>query len=104
MYMNTTTNTAEMAITKGDGRYNITVNGTYVGHTYKQSDGRWTVRIATTEGYDFENGKAVVLGEVTRKDALSGFAFWLSQEPYYMYLRQEREAKDASADAWLATV
>lgn len=89
--MNTTTNTAEMTTTKGNGRYNIALNGTYVGWTY-MSNGRWTVRIAATDGYEFENGKAVVLGEVTRKDALSEFAFWLSQEPYFMYLRQQDEA------------
>ena len=102
--MNTTTTTAEMTITKGDSRYNIAVNGTHVGWTYKQSDGRWTVRIATTDGYKFENGKAVVLGEVSRKDALSEFAFWLTQQPFFMHLRQEQEAKDAAFDAWLATV
>jgi hypothetical protein len=102
--MNTTTNTAEMNLTKGNGCYNITVDGTYVGWTYKSADGFWNVRIASTKGYDFEDRKAVVTGCDTRSQALRYFTHWLNDNRYFLVLRQEREATDAAADAWLASV
>lgn len=100
--MNTTTNAAEMNLTKGNGRYNITVNGTYVGWTHKGTDGFWNVRIASTKGYDFENGKAVVTGSDTRSQALRYFAHWMNDNRYFLVLCEEGQAADAAADAWLA--
>jgi hypothetical protein len=104
MNMTTTTNTAKMTLTKGNGHYNIAVDGVYAGWTYKNVNGTWSVRIASTEGNVFTNSAEVVKGETTRAWALEDFARWLASNSYFLVLRQEREAKDAAFDAWLAAV
>ena len=102
--MTATQTAANITIAKGDGRYNIAVDGITAGWTYKNSNGTWGIRISSTEGDRYSNGEEVIAQETSRTMALKMFAIWIRNNPYFIFFRQERIAADAAADAWLASL
>jgi hypothetical protein len=95
---------AEITITKGNGRYNIAVDGTPAGWTHKNANGTWSVRINSTQGDRYENYAEVVAQEATRTDALKTFGRWIRSNPFFMHYIEEKIAADTAADAWLASL
>jgi hypothetical protein len=106
---------AKITLTKGDGRYNIAVDGIQAAWTYKNSNGTWSVRVKTSSDEILNSNNEAVIGAGTRTEALNYFAKWLQYtRPFFMAHRQAWIAKDEAEmadfnlmlndyDAWLAT-
>ena len=112
--MTSTETTPEITLTKGDGRYNIAVDGISAAWTYKNADGTWSVRVKDSMNEYINRDNEVVVREVSRTMALKQFARWMEREPFFMANRQayiEREEAEMASldlmlndyDAWLAT-
>jgi hypothetical protein len=102
--MTKTNSAADITITKGNGRYNIAVDGISAGWTYKNSNGTWSVRINRTKGDFYTTYAEVIAQETSRTMALNMFAIWIRNNPYFMSFIQDQIAADAAADAWLASL
>jgi hypothetical protein len=113
--MTSTETTPEITLTKGDGRYNIAVDGISAAWTYKNADGTWSVRAKDSMNEYINRDNEVSVRYPTRAGALKHFVMWLQHiEPFFMANRQayiaREEAEMASIDlmlsdydAWLAT-